>query len=128
MLHANGSAPRTGSDHRSHMRPAAKSRLSPSGIPRTTYVLSSRTGSGGRTGTGGALGETCRWVSFRPRAVRTERFGTSCTPTTNLPAADAIWTNEFSSVKVGLLNHPRIGMPRGAAATIRIVAADSIGE
>src|SRR5256884_6890840 len=121
-LHANETLPRAGSDQGSHSGPATKSRWSPSGTARTGYVLSSR------RGVGVAIEETCRCVSFRPRAVRTDRFGTSCTPTTNLPAADAIWMNEFSSVSVGLLNQPRIGMPRGAAWRIRIVAAVSDGD
>src|SRR5947199_119501 len=101
-LQAKERLPRGDCDQRSHIRPATKSRLSPSGTARTTYVLS------WRTGVGLAVEDACRWVSFRPRAVRTERFGRSCTPTTNLPAADAIGTNEFSSVSVGLLNQPRI--------------------
>src|SRR3989454_11304387 len=108
-LHANETLPRTGSDQRAHIGPATKSRLSPSGTARTRYVLSSR------TGVGVAVEETCRCVSFRPRAERTDRLGTSCTPTTNLPAADAIWMNEVSSVSVGLLYQARIGMARGAA-------------
>src|SRR5437870_13747978 len=90
-LHANETLPRTGSDQRSHIWPATKSRLSPSGTARTGYVLSSR------TGVGVAIEETCRCVSFRPRAVRTDRFGTACTLTTNLPAADAIWLNDLAA-------------------------------
>src|SRR5256885_5772156 len=119
-LHANGMVPRTGSDHSSCMRPAAKSMLSPSGTARTTYVLFS-------SGKGEEPDEAWLRVAFRPNAVRTERLGTSCTPTTNLPSPDASWTKEFSSVKVGLLNQPRIGMPRDVACKIRLVAAASKG-
>jgi len=110
---------RAGSDQRSHIRPATKSRLSPSGPRRRArYVLSSR------TGVGLGVEETCRCVSFSPRTVRTDRFGNVLHAHDELyPRRDAIWMNEFSSVSVGLLNQPRIGShverPGGPASSRR---------